>query len=97
MTIKIKNSQPLLFPLNDKSDLKDVSRIIVHLAVADPNLEDSILSLLGKKARFSLVKGSIGYAAEVDVRIINEIPNLGYDQGSYLRRMGLYECRGRFI
>ena len=76
MTIKIKNSQPLLFPLNDKSDLKDVSRIIVHLAVAAPNLEDSILSLLGKKARFSLVKGSIGYAAEVDVRIINEIPNL---------------------
>ncbi len=38
-------------------------------------LENSMLSLLGRNARFSVVKGSIGYAAESDVRLIDEPPD----------------------
>ncbi len=38
-------------------------------------LENAALSLLGRNARFSVVKGSIGYAAVSDVRLIDTQPN----------------------
>jgi DNA-binding NarL/FixJ family response regulator len=48
----------------------------VHLAISDMELENAMLSLLGRNARFSVVKGSIGYAAESDVRLIDVAPDV---------------------
>ncbi|MCH8229805.1 MAG: response regulator transcription factor [Chloroflexi bacterium] len=50
-------------------------RITVHLAISDSELEWNVFSVLGRNARFSVVKGSIGYAAEADVRIIDQPPD----------------------
>jgi len=52
-----------------------VPRITVHLALSDNELEKAMLSLLGRNARFLVVKGSIGYAAESDVRLVDESPD----------------------
>ena len=75
MPLKLDNSQPLLIPLNQETAPQEAPKIIVHLAVSDPDLEDAMLSLLGRKSRFSVFKGSIGYAAEAHVRLIDEKPN----------------------
>jgi len=47
----------------------------VHLAISDSELEKSTHNLLARNVRFSVVRGSIGYAAVSDVRIIDEIPD----------------------
>ena len=64
-----------MIPLSQDSDLEDARRVTVHLAISDTELENNALSLLGRNARFSVVKGSIGYAAEADVRIIDRRPD----------------------
>lgn len=66
----------MLIPLNDDSVDEAAPRITVHIAISDFELEKSTLSLLGRNARFSVVKGSIGYAAISDVRIIDEAPDI---------------------
>ncbi len=76
MALKHNNSQPLLIPLNDDTVDDVAPRITVHIAVSDLELEKAILSLLGRSARFSVVKGNIGYAAVSDVRIIDEAPDI---------------------
>ena len=76
MALKHNNSQPLLIPLNDGTVDDVAPRITVHIAVSDLELEKAILSLLGRSARFSVVKGNIGYAAVSDVRIIDEAPDI---------------------
>ena len=76
MALKLDNSQPLLIPLNDDADSRELPRVTVHLAIADVELESAMLSLLGRNARFSVVKGSIGYAAESDVRLNDEPPDV---------------------
>ncbi|NQW19215.1 MAG: response regulator transcription factor [Chloroflexi bacterium] len=75
MALQLDNSQPLLIPLSQDTIAQDVPRITVHLAISNNGLENAILSLLGRNARFSVVKGSIGYAAESDVRLISEPPD----------------------
>ena len=75
LTLKLDNSQPFLIPMNQEPTLGEVPKIIVHLAVSDPDLEDAMLSLLGRTTKFSVVKGSIGYAAEAHVRLIDEQQN----------------------
>ena len=47
----------------------------MHLAISNSEIEWSALNLLGRNARFSVVKGNIGYAAEVDVRVIDQAPD----------------------
>ena len=76
MALKLDSSQPLLIPLNDDFAHEVAPRITVHIAITDLELEKSTLSLLGRNARFSVVKGSIGYAAISDVRIIDEAPDI---------------------
>ena len=76
LALKLDSSQPLLIPLNDDSVQDVAPRITVHIAITDFELEKSALSLLGRNARFSVVKGSIGYAAVSDVRIIDEAPDV---------------------
>ena len=75
LALKHRNTQPLLIPLSADSDLEGARRITVHLAISDSELENNALSLLGRNARFSVVKGRIGYAAEADVRIIDQRPD----------------------
>jgi len=75
LALKHRNIQPLLIPLSQDSSLEDARRVTVHLAISDPETESNALSLLGRNARFSVVKGSIGYAAEADVRIIDRRPD----------------------
>lgn len=75
MSLKPDNTQPLLIPLTQDTVAQDVPRITVHLALSDSDLEKAMHSLLGRNARFSVVKGSIGYAAESDVRLIDESPD----------------------
>ena len=76
MALKHRNTQPLLIPLtHEDSGPWGARRITVHLAISDSELERNALSLLGRNARFSVVKGSIGYAAEADVRIIDQPPD----------------------
>jgi DNA-binding NarL/FixJ family response regulator len=75
LSLKADNTQPLLIPLTQDTVSQEVPRITVHLAISDIALENSMLSLLGRNARFSVVKGSIGYAAESDVRLIDEPPD----------------------
>lgn len=75
MALQHRNTQPLLIPLSQDSAPGGVRRITVHLAISDSELEWNALSLLGRNARFSVVKGSIGYAAEADVRIIDRPPD----------------------
>ena len=76
MTLKFDSTQPLLMPLTQDTFSQEVQRITVHLAISDNDLENAMLSLLGRNPRFSVVKGSIGYAAESDVRLIDERPDL---------------------
>ena len=76
MALKHNSSQPLLIPLNDDAVDEVAPRITVHIAITDFELEKGTLSLLGRNARFSVVKGSIGYAAVSDVRIIDEAPDI---------------------
>ena len=76
MTLKLHNTQPLLIPLTQGTVSREVPPITVHLAISDNDLENAMLSLLGRNARFSVVKGSIGYAAESDVRLIDERPHV---------------------
>ena len=76
MALKLDSSQPLLIPLNDDFAHEVAPRITVHIAVSDLELEKATLSLLGRSARFSVVKGNIGYAAVSDVRIIDEAPDI---------------------
>ncbi len=76
MALKLDNTQPLLIPLTQDTVSQEVPRITVHLAISDNDLEYAMLSLLGRNARFSVVKGSIGYAAESDVRLIDERPHV---------------------
>lgn len=76
LALKHNSSQPLLIPLNDDAVDEVVPRITVHIAITDFELEKGTLSLLGRNARFSVVKGSIGYAAVSDVRIIDEAPDI---------------------
>ena len=76
MALKHNSSQPLLIPLNDDTVDEVAPRITVHIAVSDLELEKATLSLLGRSARFSVVKGNIGYAAVSDVRIIDEAPDI---------------------
>ena len=76
MTLKLDSTQPLLIPLTQDTFSQEVQRITVHLAISDNDLENAMLSLLGRNPRFSVVKGSIGYAAESDVRLIDERPDL---------------------
>lgn len=75
LALKFDNTQPLLIPLTQDTVAQDVLRITVHLVISDIDLENAMLSLLGRDARFSVVKGSIGYAAESDVRLIDEVPD----------------------
>jgi len=75
VSLKPDNTQPFLIPLNQDTVAQDVPRITVHLALSDSDLERGMHSLLGRNARFSVVKGSIGYAAESDVRLIDETPD----------------------
>lgn len=75
MALKFDSTQPLLIPLTQDTISQDVQRITVHLAIADISLENSMLSLLGRDARFSVVKGSIGYSAKSDVRLVDEVPD----------------------
>ncbi|MCZ6539952.1 MAG: response regulator transcription factor [Chloroflexi bacterium] len=76
MALKHRNIQPLLIPLTQEdSGPPGARKITVHLAISDPELEWNALNLLGRNARFSVVKGSIGYAAEADVRIIDQPPD----------------------
>ena len=75
MALKHRNTQPLLIPLSEDSTAQSPRRITVHLAISDTELEWNLLSVLGRNAKFSVVKGSIGYAAEADVRIIDQPPN----------------------
>lgn len=75
MSLKPDNTQPLLIPLTQDTVQQDVPRITVHLALEDSELESAMLSLLGRDARFSVVKGSIGYAAESDVRLVDQAPD----------------------
>ncbi len=75
LALRFDNTQPLLIPLTQDTIAQDVPRITVHLAISDSDLENAMLSLLGRDARFSVVKGSIGYAAESDVRLIDEAPD----------------------
>ena len=68
--------QPLLIPLSQEdSGPSGARRITVHLAISDSELESNALILLGRNARFSVVKGNIGYAAEADVRVIDQPPD----------------------
>jgi DNA-binding NarL/FixJ family response regulator len=76
LALKVDNTQPLLIPLTQDTVSQEVPRITVHLAISDNDLENAMLSLLGRNPRFSVVKGSIGYAAESDVRLIDECPDL---------------------
>jgi DNA-binding NarL/FixJ family response regulator len=76
LALKINSTQPLLIPLSQDSEAEAAPRIIVHLAMSDTDLEKSVLSLLGRNNRFTVVPGSIGYAADSDVRIIDEIPDI---------------------
>jgi len=76
LSLRLDNTQPLLIPLTQDTVAEDVSRITVHLAISDIELEKAMLSLLGRNARFSVVKGSIGYAAESEVRLIDEPPDV---------------------
>jgi DNA-binding NarL/FixJ family response regulator len=75
LTLKLDNTQPLLIPLTQDTISQEVQRITVHLAISDNDLENSILSLLGRNPRFLVVKGSMGYDVESDVRLIDERPN----------------------
>jgi DNA-binding NarL/FixJ family response regulator len=75
LALNLDSTQPLLIPLSHDDDAQAVPRITVHLAIFDPELEKAALSLLGRNARFSVVKGSIGYAALSDVRLIDEAPD----------------------
>jgi DNA-binding NarL/FixJ family response regulator len=76
LALKVDNTQPLLIPLDQDTVSQEIPRIIVHLAISDNDLESAMLSLLGRNPRFSVVKGSIGYAVESDVRLIDERPDL---------------------
>ena len=75
LALKHGNTQPLLIPLSDDVEWQDARKITVHLAISDSELERAALNLLGRNAKFSVVKGPIGYAAEADVRIINQAPD----------------------
>jgi DNA-binding NarL/FixJ family response regulator len=75
LALKFDSIQPLLIPLTQDTISQDVQNITVHLAIADISLENSMLSLLGRDARFSVVKGSIGYSAKSDVRLVDEVPD----------------------
>ena len=75
MALKHRNTQPLLIPLSHDSGPQSARRITVHLAISDSELEWNALNLLGRSARYSVVKGNIGYAAEADVRIIDQPPD----------------------
>ncbi len=75
MALKHGNTQPLIIPLSEDTTLQAVRRITVHLAMTDSELERAALSLLGRNARFSVVKGSKEYGAEADVRIIDHAPD----------------------
>jgi two-component system nitrate/nitrite response regulator NarL len=76
LALRYDSTQPLLIPLNHDVDAEDSTRITVHLAISDSRLESAANSLLGRNPRFSVVKGGLGYAAESDVRIIDEAPNV---------------------
>lgn len=76
MALKIDSTQPLLIPLSHDIEAEKIPRITVHLAISDEMLEKATHSLLGRDARFVVVKGSIGYAAESDVRIVDQAPNI---------------------
>ena len=73
MALKHGNTQPLLIPLDQDTDLGHGRKITVHLAVSDSRIERAILSLLGRKSGFSVLTGQFGYAAEVDVRIVDQV------------------------
>jgi DNA-binding NarL/FixJ family response regulator len=75
LALKLDSTQPLLIPLSHDDGAQVAPRITVHLAISDPELEKAALSLLGRNARFSVVKGSIGYAAVSDVRLIDTAPH----------------------
>jgi len=75
LALKLDSTQPLLIPLSQDAPSENAQRITVHLAISDFELEKATLNLLGRRARFVVVKGSIGYAAESDVRIIDEEPD----------------------
>ena len=76
MTLKLENTQPLLIPLTQDTISQEEQRITVHLAISNNDLENSLLSFLGRNPRFLVVKGSIGYDVEADVRLIDERPDL---------------------
>ncbi|MBN4059323.1 hypothetical protein JYT32_00210, partial [Dehalococcoides mccartyi] len=75
MSLKHLNTQPLLIPLSQDSGPWGSRRITVHIAISDTELEWKTFNLLGRNAKYSVVKGSIGYAAEADVRIIDRPPD----------------------
>ena len=75
MALEHRNTQPLLIPLSEAVDPESGRRITVHLAVTDSELEWNSFNLIGRTARFSVVRGTIGYAAEADVRIIDRPPD----------------------
>jgi DNA-binding NarL/FixJ family response regulator len=75
LALKHRNTQPLLIPLSQDLEPPSARRITVHLAISDSEREWNTLNVLGRNARFSVVKGSIGYAAEADVRLIDQPPN----------------------
>jgi DNA-binding NarL/FixJ family response regulator len=75
LALKNESTQPFLIPFNHDAGPESLPRITVHLAISDPVLEKSTHHLLARNVRFSVVRGSIGYAAVSDVRIIDEIPD----------------------
>ena len=79
MALKHASTQPLLIPLNEDPVTHRVAQIAVHIAISDSRLERASNNLLARSARFSVVKGSIGYNTTSDVRIIDQIT----DQISY--------------
>ena len=75
LALEHRNTQPLLIPLSEDIDPGGARKITVHLAITDSELEWNSFNLIGRTARFSVVRGTIGYAAEVDVRIIDRPPD----------------------
>jgi len=75
LALKHGDTQPLLIPLSEDTPARRARRITVHLAISDPVLESAAFNLLGRVTKFSVVKGTIGYAAESDVRVIDTRPD----------------------
>ena len=81
MALKHASTQPLLIPLNEDSINHRVAPIAVHIVISDSQLERDLNNLLVRSARFSVVKSNIGYNTVSDVRIIDQIPDMKFDQG----------------